>query len=70
MIPFIESKSKNQVFSKMLSSNEKYFWFSESRYGSIIPELQNRVAHYDVMSQTELLTLIFFCEKNFNIILE
>ena len=46
---------------------------------SIIPELQNRVTHYDVTNRVTnskiLLFFLFFelitrCEKNFNIVLE
>ena len=46
---------------------------------SIIPELQNRVTHYDVTNRVTNSKILFFlyffelitrCEKNFNIVLE
>ena len=47
--------------------------------GSIIPQLQNRVMHYDVTNRVTNSKILFFkkffelitrCEKNFNIVLE
>ena len=45
---------------------------------SLIPELQNRVMHYDVTNQVTNSRIFFFkffevvtrCEKNFNIVLQ